>query len=86
MTTLPTFLRFADLRAAKIVRNETTLQRLIETQGFPPGRKLGANTRAWTTDEIQNWLDSRPTAKKQVTRRKEQTPEVQDELAPEVQE
>jgi hypothetical protein len=64
MTTLPTYLRFADLRARGIVRNLTTLQRLIDTQDFPAGVRLGANTRAWTETEVQDWLTKRPSGKK----------------------
>ena len=64
MMALPTFWRFADLKAAKIVNNLTTLKRLIETQGFPVGIKLGPNTRAWSDDEINAWLATRPSGKK----------------------
>lgn len=30
--------------------------------GFPPGIKLGPNTRAWTAESIEHWLDTRPVA------------------------
>jgi hypothetical protein len=53
------FLRFADLKERDIVRNWTTLLRLIEQQGFPPGVRIGAQTRGWPEDEIEVWLKSR---------------------------
>jgi predicted DNA-binding transcriptional regulator AlpA len=53
-------LRFPDLKALGIVNNRVQLGRLIQNHGFPPGRLLGPNTRAWTEIEIQNWVDSRP--------------------------
>ena len=55
-------LRFRDLKALGIVSNWTTVQRWIESEGFPPGRRLGPNTRTWTADEISQWLDNRPAA------------------------
>jgi predicted DNA-binding transcriptional regulator AlpA len=53
-------LRFADLRERGIVMNWPTLQRWIREEGFPPGRLLGKNTRAWTEQEIADWIESRP--------------------------
>ena len=64
MTSAP-LLRFADLKARNIVPNRTTLMRWIEHADFPPGRKLGFGrngTRAWTTEEIDAWLESRSLA------------------------
>jgi predicted DNA-binding transcriptional regulator AlpA len=55
-------LRFSDLKARGVVRNWVTLRNWIESQGFPPGRKLGPNTRAWTADEVEAWLAIRPRA------------------------
>jgi predicted DNA-binding transcriptional regulator AlpA len=52
--------RFKDL-AQLGVRNYPTLNRWIETQGFPKGRLLGENTRVWTEAELLAWFDSRPT-------------------------
>jgi hypothetical protein len=52
-------LRFADLKARGIVGNWITLKRWIEREGFPPGVKLGPNTRAWAEDEIEQWLATR---------------------------
>ena len=49
-----TYLRFADLKAGDIVTNWHTLAVWIKTyEGFPPGIKLGGNTRAWREDEVE---------------------------------
>jgi Prophage CP4-57 regulatory protein (AlpA) len=56
----PTLLRFTDLKARGIVNNWVTLGRWIKDEGFPPGRKIGPNTRAWTDEEVATWLESRP--------------------------
>ena len=56
-------IRFKNLQERGIVGNWPTLKRLIETQGFPPGRLLGLNTRVWTEDEVDDWLDARPTTR-----------------------
>jgi predicted DNA-binding transcriptional regulator AlpA len=59
---LPTFNRFADLRARKIVNSRAQLENLKRNEGFPPGRLLSPNTRVWDEQEILDWLNSRPTA------------------------
>lgn len=56
------FLRFTDLKSRGIVGNWNTLLRWIEAGNFPQGRKLGANTRAWTEAEIEAWAKSLPLA------------------------
>lgn len=56
------FLRFSDLKARRIVGNWPTLRRWVEREAFPPGRMLGPNSRAWTEEEIDHWLASRPPA------------------------
>ena len=61
---LPTFVRFRTLQARGIVDNYVTLTRWIEDCGFPPGRLLGPNVRAWTEEEVAAWLSSRPTNRK----------------------
>jgi hypothetical protein len=58
---LPTFIKFADLKAAGIATNYCALRWLVERHGFPKGRWLGANTHVWTVDEVRDWLASRPT-------------------------
>jgi hypothetical protein len=58
---IPTFLRFKHLKERGIVDNYVTLDRWIKEYGFPPGRLLGPNIRAWTDQEIAEWFASRPT-------------------------
>jgi Prophage CP4-57 regulatory protein (AlpA) len=58
--TIAKFLGYIDLVEAGIINNRVTLNRLIKTQQFPPGRLLGPNTRAWEEKEIELWLASRP--------------------------
>ena len=60
----PKLLRFTDLKARNIVRNWPTLLRWIDRHGFPAGRHIGPNTRAWTESEIEEFLASRPIARK----------------------
>jgi DNA-binding transcriptional regulator YiaG/predicted DNA-binding transcriptional regulator AlpA len=64
MRAMKKFLRFADLKAAGIANSWPMLRHRIERDGFPRGRLLGPNTRAWTEEEIDAWLASRPTAPK----------------------
>jgi hypothetical protein len=61
---LPIFVRYTDLVAANIVGNWTTLLRLIDDEGFPPGVMIGPNMRAWRLDDVEEWLASRPSARK----------------------
>ena len=44
-------LRFKDLKRVGI-NNWPTLKRRVEKDGFPPGRYIGDNTRAWTEEEV----------------------------------
>jgi predicted DNA-binding transcriptional regulator AlpA len=57
-------LRYRDLIALGIVNNRRTLLNWIRDRGFPPGQLTGPNSRTWGEDEVQAWLDSRPTAPK----------------------
>jgi predicted DNA-binding transcriptional regulator AlpA len=61
---LPVFYRFNDLVAAGLVRNRTTLQRLIDNESFPSGVMIGRNTRVWPVADIEKWITTRPTARK----------------------
>jgi hypothetical protein len=61
---LQRWIRYADLKRARIVGNWTQLLRLIELQNFPPGTMLSSKVRAWTVSEIEGWLASRPPAGK----------------------
>jgi hypothetical protein len=63
---LPNYVRYAHLEAAGIVTSWTALNRLIAHDGFPPGVLLSRNVRAWRVDDVQRWLDARPTARKQI--------------------
>jgi predicted DNA-binding transcriptional regulator AlpA len=58
------FLRFRDLQERGVIKNRVTLHNRIKHQGFPEGRKIGPNTRAWTESEVAEWLASRPTEPK----------------------
>ena len=53
-------LRFADLRAWRVVSSWPQLKRLQQLHGFPRGRMLSPNVRAWTEDEVSGWIASRP--------------------------
>jgi predicted DNA-binding transcriptional regulator AlpA len=63
--TLPIFVRYSDLIRANIVGSWTQLKRLMDKEGFPLGQMLSANIRAWRLDEIEAWLDGRPTERKE---------------------
>jgi hypothetical protein len=58
---LPKLYRFRNLKERNIVQSWPALKDLIDNEDFPPGRKLSPNIRAWTEDEVIEWLDSRPT-------------------------
>jgi predicted DNA-binding transcriptional regulator AlpA len=58
----PTLLRFSDLKKRGIISNWPTLHRWIKFEGFPPGMLLGPNSRAWTDDEVAEWIAKRPSA------------------------
>jgi hypothetical protein len=53
-------LRFADLQARRIVNSWPQLKRLQKFHGFPLGRMLSPNIRAWTEEEIDAYYASRP--------------------------
>jgi hypothetical protein len=55
-------LRFADLKERGIIPNWPTLKARIARDNFPPGRMLGPNSRAWTEQEVDDWLRARPVA------------------------
>lgn len=54
--------RFRDLKRRQIVGNWTTLLEWIAAQDFPPGFRLGPNSRAWFATDVIAWLKSRPAA------------------------
>jgi predicted DNA-binding transcriptional regulator AlpA len=53
-------LRFRQLKERGIVQSWPQLKRLQQLHGFPLGRMLSPNTRGWTEDEIDAWIESRP--------------------------
>ena len=55
-------LRFRDLQERGVINNWPMLRVRIRRDGFPPGRMIGPNSRAWTEVEIEAWIKSRPTA------------------------
>lgn len=57
-------LRFCDLKDRGIVKNRATLGNWIKDRGFPPGQLTGPNSRTWSEDEVEAWLQRRPTAPK----------------------
>jgi predicted DNA-binding transcriptional regulator AlpA len=57
-------LRYADLERLGIVNSRANLANWIAKRGFPRGQLTGPNSRTWGEDEVQRWLDSRPTASK----------------------
>jgi hypothetical protein len=60
------FLRFRHLVEMGIVQNWTTVLRWIKHEGFPSGRLVGKQTRLWTRAEVVEWIDGRPTAKREM--------------------
>jgi predicted DNA-binding transcriptional regulator AlpA len=50
---------FEDLREKKIVKTWTTINKWIDTRGFPPGRIL-AGRRAWLESEVLAWIERQP--------------------------
>ena len=51
--------RYADLVKIGVVNNRMTLKRWIESGDFPAPLRLGANTIAWRTEEVREWMDAR---------------------------
>lgn len=58
------YLRFSDLKKRGIVNNRASLRNRILKHGFPPGRLIGPNTRAWTDEEIDEYTANCPVAPK----------------------
>lgn len=59
---MASWLRFSDLQARGIAKSWAQLRRLIKLYGFPPGRMVSPNTRAWSSDDIDAYYASRPVA------------------------
>ncbi len=56
------FLTFDDLRESGLFNSLMTLRRAIATQGFPTGFLVTPNRRLWKSLDVQNWIETRPTA------------------------
>ncbi len=61
-------IRYPDLVAKGVVNSRMTLKRLIDHANFPPGLLITPNARAWDEAEVDNWIASRPAARKPSTR------------------
>ena len=61
---LPVYVRFSDLRAARIVLTRKHLGNLQKHHNFPTGIVVGLHARAWNVDEVMAWLKNRPTERK----------------------
>ena len=57
-------IRYPDLVAKGVVNSRMTLKRLINSQGFPRGRLITPNSRAWLESEVDAWIAARPVARK----------------------
>ena len=62
-------IRYNDLVENGVVSSRMTLKRMIDDQGFPPGRLVTPNARAWTEAEVNQWIEERPVARKASTRK-----------------
>jgi predicted DNA-binding transcriptional regulator AlpA len=60
-------LRFKDLKDQGVVTSWPQLRRMQEHYGFPAGRLLGVNIRAWTESEVKQWLAACPVEPAQQT-------------------
>ena len=60
---LPELLRFRDLKRVGI-HNWVTLRRRVDRDGFPAGRLLGPGQRVWTVQEVVEWFNNRPSARR----------------------
>ena len=58
-------IRYPDLVEKGVVKSRMTLHRLIRDEGFPPGVLVSPNSRAWIEEEVDAWVMSRPSAKKE---------------------
>jgi predicted DNA-binding transcriptional regulator AlpA len=52
-------LRFKDLKERGVASSWPHVKQLVHTYGFPPGYRLGGQTRAWREDEVEAWINSR---------------------------
>jgi predicted DNA-binding transcriptional regulator AlpA len=50
--------RFKDLKSKGFADSWAQLKRMIELYGFPPGRMITPNVRAWTDEELDAYVAS----------------------------
>lgn len=55
------FYRYSQLVDAGVINNRMTLSRLILNEGFPAGVELAPNCVGYPADEVDRWLENRPT-------------------------
>jgi hypothetical protein len=65
---VPYFLRFCDLQDRGIVQSHAALRHFQIHEGFPLGRLLGPSSRVWTVQEVNDWLNGRPSDKSEQTK------------------
>jgi hypothetical protein len=56
--------RYSYLVERGLVANRASLRNRILKNGFPPGRLIGPNTRAWTDEELDAYVAACPVAPK----------------------
>ena len=66
-------IRYNDLVAKGVVNSRMTLKRLIDTQGFPTGRLITPNSRAWDEEDVDAWIAERPIGRKTEARESDRT-------------
>lgn len=66
-------IRYNDLVAKGVVNSRMTLKRLIDTQGFPTGRLITPNSRAWDEEDVDAWIAERPIGRKTEARELDRT-------------
>ena len=59
MTTDAHILRLPALRA-RVGLSQATIYRMISSGEFPRSVRVGVRATGWRSDEIEEWLDSRP--------------------------
>jgi predicted DNA-binding transcriptional regulator AlpA len=60
-------IRYNDLVEKGVVNSRMTLKRLIDSHGFPPGKLITPNARAWEEVEVDAWIANWPVARKTAT-------------------
>jgi predicted DNA-binding transcriptional regulator AlpA len=58
----PYLLRFADLKARRIVSSWPQVKRLVDNHGFPCGFMLSPAVRVWDEADVADWVNQRRAA------------------------